>query len=78
MIDYTSKMKYLSDRKAPNGVPLRLLQGLLEPPVVEGAAPLPQRPANAPAPFQKRGPTQVANPPKAPAQRKTRSVLRDK
>lgn len=78
MIDYVSKMKYLADRKAPNGVPLRLLNGLLEPPVVEGAAPLPRRPANAPAPFQRRGPIQVGNPPEKPAPKKTRSVLKEK
>jgi len=75
MIDHAARFKQMMERAAPNGVPLRLLNGLLEPPVVEGAQPLPNKPANAPAPFR-REPRQVAEPPKAPEQRKTRSVLK--
>ena len=37
MIDYTKSATDRANRTAPNGVPMLLLQGLLEEPKVEGA-----------------------------------------
>ena len=63
MIDYSKRTRDMANRTAPNGVPMMLLQGLLEEPKVEGAP-------------QDGQPIQVVNPLPPPKKPVMKSVLK--